>query len=86
MSAVPKNENSLAAKVRRVVLFDRARVALGGAAPLADALGISRRALHYKLSVDRGLTAGDIMLAAEAVDARAAELVKLAADLRETIA
>ena len=83
---VPIYENSLAAKVRRVVLFDRARVALGGAAPLAEALGISRRAVNHKLSVDRGLTAGDLMLAAEAVDRRAAELANLAADLREMIA
>ncbi|WEK43638.1 MAG: hypothetical protein P0Y64_02050 [Candidatus Sphingomonas colombiensis] len=83
---VPKNGNRLAIKVRRVVLFDRARSALGGAAPLAEALGITARAVNHKLSVDRGLTPGDILLAAEAVDARAAELVKLAADLRETIA
>ena len=51
-----------------------------------EALGISRRAVNHKLSVDRGLTAGDLMLAAEAVDRRAAELANLAADLREMIA
>lgn len=83
--SVPTKENSLAAKVRRVVLFDRARAALGGV-QLADALGVSRRAITYKASSERGLSDYDIRAVAEAVDARAAELAKLAADLREMAA
>lgn len=87
--AVPTNGNSapaLATRVRRVVLFDRARVALGGAEQLAKAVSISRRAVNHKLSVDRVLSDADLLLAAEAVEHRAAELARLAADLREMIA
>lgn len=68
--------------VRRLVLFDRASVAIGGAAKLADVLGIDRRSVHRKLAAERGLDDRELLAAAGAVEARIAELTTLAADLR----
>ncbi|KAL5684627.1 hypothetical protein EMGR_005688 [Emarellia grisea] len=58
----------MARAVRRLVLLDRARTALGGAACLADILGIGRRAVNHKLAADRGLSAGEIAAVANALD------------------
>jgi hypothetical protein len=55
----------MARAVRRVVLLDRARLALGGAERVAEVLGIGRRAVNHKLASDRGLT--DAELAVEAM-------------------
>lgn len=73
----------LGIRVRRLVLFDLASQALGGAGKLAAALGISRRSVHHKLANDRQLFADDMTAAADAIEARAAGLMRLAAELRE---
>lgn len=83
---VPTNGNSispLARAVRRLVLLDRARVALGGAERLADVLGIGRRAINHKLAGDRALDPSEAMAVADALDAHAAGIVELAQQLRE---
>ena len=76
----------MARAVRRLVLLDRARTALGGAACLADILGIGRRAVNHKLAADRGLSAGEIAAVSNALDQRAAELSALANDMRAVAA
>lgn len=55
---------------------------LGGQERLADALGINARSLRNKLSADRGVSNGDLLAAAAALDARAARIAALAAELR----
>lgn len=72
----------MARAVRRVVLLDRARVALGGSARLGEILGIGRRAVNHKLAADRSLSDAEVGAIADAVDQRAVELVQLAMDLR----
>lgn len=83
--AVPTSGNTISAvakSVRRILLLDRASQAIGGGAKLGEVLGISRRAVNYKLVSDRGVTDDELLLAADAVEARATELLRLAADLR----
>lgn len=70
--------------VRQLVLMDRARVALGGAEKLGDALGIGRRAVNLKLNAERSLYDAEILRAADAVEARAKDLLALADDLRKS--
>lgn len=82
---VPTNGNSispLARAVRRLVLLDRARIALGGAERLADVLGIGRRAINHKLAGDRALDPTEALAVADALEAHAAGIVELARNLR----
>lgn len=81
---VPITENSAAAfglRVRRLVLLDRARAALGGTERLAAVLGIGRRAVTYKLAAERGLTDAELCCVAKAVEAERDRLGTLANDL-----
>lgn len=85
---VPTNGNTLspmARAVRRVVLLDRARLALGGAERIGEVLGIGRRAVNHKLASDRGLTDAELGAVALAIDERAAQLTMLAHDLRGVV-
>lgn len=85
----PKNGNTLspmAAKLRRLVLFERARVALGNATRLADAIGIGRRGVNLKLGAERGISDRDLTAVIAALDARAAVISALADDMRALIA
>lgn len=86
-AAVPKSGNSrpFATAVRRVALFDKAAAALG-VQKLAEAMGVSRRAVNHKIATDRGLSDADLRAAADAVAARADELAKLASDMRGLLA
>lgn len=82
---VPTSGNTVPAMamvVRRILLLDRASQAIGGGAKLGAVLGISRRAVNYKLVSDRPVTDDELDLAADAVEARAHELLRLVADLR----
>lgn len=71
--------------VRRLVLLERAREALGGAARLGDAIGIGRRAINHKLAADRGLSNAELRAVAKALDARASSTAALATSIRELI-
>jgi DNA-binding transcriptional regulator YdaS (Cro superfamily) len=87
MSApAPTNGNSFAIRVRRLVLLERARDMLGGSERLAIVLGIGRRAVSHKLAAERGLSAGELLAVATALDVRARELVELAKDIRAVAA
>lgn len=84
-ATVPTKGNSLSPLtlgVRRLVLLDRARAALGGGARLAEVLGIGRRAVVHKLAADRGLSNAELVTIADALDRRADQLVLLAEDIR----
>jgi uncharacterized protein YcgL (UPF0745 family) len=70
--------------VRQLVLMDRARVAVGGAEKLGEALGIGRRAVNLKLNAERSLHNAEILKAADAVEERAKTLLALADDLRKS--
>ncbi|QNQ09258.1 hypothetical protein [Sphingomonas alpina] len=72
----------MARAVRRLVLLDRARVMLGGAQRLADVLMISRRAVNHKLVADRGVSEGEMLAVAGALDEHAAKITALANELR----
>lgn len=83
----PTSGNSVspqARAVRRLVLLDRARVAVGGAEKLGEALGIGRRAVNLKLNAERSLYDAEIRMAADAVEERAKALLALADDLRKS--
>lgn len=77
--------SAMALALRRLVLLDRARTALGGAARLAVVMGIGRRAVNYKLSADRGLSDAEIAMVADGLDRHAATIVALARDLRAIV-
>lgn len=78
---LPKN-GKFATTLRRVVLFEKAKEAVGGEA-LATALGISRRAVTYKTAIDRSQVSNlDLLAAAAAVLAEGESLIALARDLR----
>lgn len=68
--------------IARVVGLDTAAKMLGGQVHLADALDITTRALAYKLNAERGISNGDLMSAAMALEHRAARLVGHAIKLR----
>lgn len=71
--------------VRRLLLLDRAREALGGAARLAEAIGIGRRAINHKLAADRRVSNAELRAVAVALDARASSIAALAVSIREMI-
>lgn len=82
---VPTNGNTrlpMAPALRRLVLLDRARTALGGGARLAEVLGIGRRAVTHKLAAERGLSNAELVAIADALDRRADQLVLLADSIR----
>lgn len=60
----------------------RASTLLGGHAALGEAIGVAERTVRAKINAERGISAGDIALAAAALDRRAQMLVEHAAKLR----
>lgn len=73
-------------EARRLVLFERAKDAMGGARKLGAVLDVSRRSVNHKLGCDRRLTSWELKLAADAIEAKARELDQLVADIRKVIA
>lgn len=59
---------------------------LGGKEALGGELGISGRMVRYKLTGDRGVSSGDLMLAAGALDKLAARIAAHAQKLRDEAA
>jgi len=80
-----KPVSAMAKEVAGLVLFERAKEAIG-ARELGEIIGISRRAVYYKLENDIGLTKLEFSETAAYFEAKAAEYAKLAADLRRLIA
>ena len=75
----------MAKAVAGLVLFERAKEALG-ARELGDALGVSRRAVHYKIENDISLTKRELTETAARCEAEAEKFAKIAADLRRLTA
>lgn len=71
---------------RRLVLFDRAKDAVGGARKLGEIIDVCRRTVNHKLNNERRLTDWELKLAADAIEARARELDQLVADIRAVLA
>ena len=58
---------------------------LGGKGELAGALGITVRALNYKLNADRGVSNLDLTLAANTLETRGKKMLDHARKLREEV-
>lgn len=69
-----------------MVGLETAAAMLGGQERLADALSIHARSLRNKLSADRGVSDDDLLVAADALEARAALIAAHARKLREEVA
>lgn len=69
--------------VTRMMGLDTAAAMMGGQRPLADAIGIGPRALRAKLAAERGVSNADLLLAAGALEKRAARLAEHGRKLRE---
>ncbi len=79
-------QKSLPISMKRMMGLETAVGILGGTDQLAAALGITARAVRYKLTADRGISDSDLSAAAEALDARAARIAAHAQKLRDEIA
>jgi hypothetical protein len=66
----------------RIMGLETASDMLGGKASLAQAIGVSIRALNYKLNAERGVSDFDVTFAAKALDAKAKAIADHAAKLR----
>ncbi|WP_308815561.1 hypothetical protein [Sphingomonas sp. GV3] len=88
--ATAPTSGSRAAKMgreaRRLVLFDRAKDAVGGARRLGEIIDVCRRTVNHKLNAERRLTDWELKLTADAIEAKARELDQLAADIRQVLA
>jgi hypothetical protein len=80
VNAVPEKRNSFAVSIRRGRLLQLASDRLGQQS-LADAMGITPRALRMKLGMDRGITNADLVCARELLLADMQSAMALAADL-----
>jgi hypothetical protein len=85
MSEPEKRHGSLSERLMRVTLLQKAQEFVGQER-LAEGMGLASRSLRAKLSIDRGLSDADLLGAASAVEARAAELTAFAAKIRERLA
>jgi hypothetical protein len=72
-------------EARRLVLFDRAKDAMGGARKLGEIVGVGRRSVNNKLNAERRLTDFELKLTADALDAQARYLDQLVADIRKVL-
>ena len=80
----PKREQrGLPIEIRRMVGMETAFEILGGKGELAGALGITVRALNYKLNADRGVSNLDLTLAANTLETRGKKMLDHARKLRE---
>ena len=66
----------------RMMGLETAATLMGGKVQLAEELAIQPRTLRAKLSADRGVSNVDLMLAASALEARAAKMIEHAKKLR----
>jgi hypothetical protein len=66
----------------RMAALMKAGALLGSAAALADALGIQPRSLRAKTGAERGVSGDDLRAAADALEARAADMTEHATKLR----
>lgn len=79
--SVKTEQKGLPLSVVRMMGLTTAVALLGSTKRLADAMGISDRALYYKLEGERGVSDDNLIAAAEALDAQAAKVTALAAKI-----
>lgn len=68
--------------VSRMMGLETAAELLGGKPKLADALGIQPRSLRHKLTADRSISNGDLLLAATSLESLAGRAAEHARKLR----
>lgn len=81
VASVPKNRHTMGEAIRRVHALDKAGD-LVGKAVLADAMGIPVRTLRSYSAVERRLPDAALIEAADALEAKCAEIAAHAALLR----
>jgi len=88
IEAVPTRGNmrSVGHAARRLLLFERAKDAVGGARILGESIGLSRRSVNHRLVNDRELHDFELKLTADELRRRAAQLIALADDIEGVIA
>lgn len=67
----------------RMAMLMKAGALLGSAKALAEAMGIGERGLRAKTGAERGVSNGDLLSAAAALDERASALTQHAQKLRD---
>jgi len=72
-------------EARRLVLFERAKEAVGGSRKLGLIIDQGRRSVNHKLVAERSLTSWELKLTADALEVMARELDLLVADIRKVI-
>jgi hypothetical protein len=81
-----REQRGLPIEIRRMVGLETAFEILGGKGQLAGVLGITVRALNYKLNADRGVSNLDLTWTAKALEARGNKMLEHAAKLRAVLA
>jgi hypothetical protein len=81
-----REQKGLPIEIRRMVGLETASEILGGRGKLAGVLGITVRALNYKLNADRGVSNLDLTWTAKALEARGNKMLEHAAKLRAVLA
>lgn len=66
----------------RIAALIKAGKLLGSATALAEVLGIQPRSLRAKTDADRGVSSAELKTVAAALDARAAQMIEHAANMR----
>lgn len=77
-----REQRGLPIDMPRMMGLQTAYEILGGKRELADALGIGVRSLNHKLNADRGVSNIDMILAANALEARGKKMLDHARKLR----
>lgn len=83
--SVPTSGSRMGREARRLVLFERAKEAVGGSRKLGLIIDQGRRSVNHKLSAERGLTSWELKLTADALEIMARDLDQLVADIRKVI-
>ncbi len=81
-----REQKGLPIEIRRMVGLETAFQILGGKGELAGVLGITVRALNYKLNADRGVSNLDLTWTAKALEARGNKMLEHASKLRAVLA
>lgn len=82
---VPTSGSKMGREARRLVLFGRAKEAVGGSRKLGLIIDKGRRTVNHKLVAERRLTSWDLKLTADALEQMAREIDQLVADIRKVM-
>lgn len=81
-----REQRGLPIEMPRMMGLQTAYEILGGKRELAEALGIGVRSLNHKLNADRGVSNIDMILAANALEARGKKMLDHVRKLRSEVA